>query len=212
MQTITEMALQRAVRGIFTREEAACWVDDRGQRLDGLLKRAVSSGEVLRIRRGLFCLSRRYPRRPIETRELAQRIHGPSYISFESALSYHEWIPEAVYTITSASMGRSRTLETPVGVFSFTRVPQRHLLAGVTREIGEDGGSFFVATPLKALADYVYAHGHTWTSVAPVEESLRVETSALASLPKESFDSLTDTYRSGRVKRFLEGLQKDLHE
>lgn len=211
MQKISELALERAVHGVFTRAEAACWSDGEGARLDALLKRAVAAGEVLRIRRGLFCLSARYMQSPIHAFELAQRIHGPSYVSLESALAHHGWIPEAVYTVTSVTQGRSRTFDTPVGHFSYTRIPQEVLFTGVRRETLEVGSSFFVAEPLKALADYVYAHAHDWEGRDPVLGSLRVEEKDLAAVTTASFERLDPLYRSGRVRRFLAGLRKDLN-
>jgi hypothetical protein len=210
MQAITEIALERAERGIFTREQAALWVGSRGARLDALLKRAVASREVWRIHRGLYCLSDRYTRGRINPLELAQRIHGPSYVSLETALSHHGWIPEAVQAVTSVALGRSRIFNTPVGLFSFTRVPQRSLLSGVRRVSVEGGGAFFLATPLKALADHVYAQRCDWHSAAPVVESLRVEDESLAELTGELFDEVISAYKPGRVCRFLAGLRKDL--
>ncbi len=46
MQTVTEMALEKAERGVFTRDQTALWAGSRGARLDGLLKRAVTSREI----------------------------------------------------------------------------------------------------------------------------------------------------------------------
>ncbi len=212
MQTITEMALQRAKRGVFTRREAACWVDSTGARLDALLKRAVASNEVWRIHRGLYCLSNRYSQHSVSPFELAQRIHGPSYISLESALSYHGWIPEAVHAITSTSLERSRTFTTPLGLFSYTRVPQLRFYTAVNRVSEEQGGSFFLGTPLKALADYVYTHQCDWDSATPLVESLRVDQDLLVELKEESFDQLMPLYLAGHVRRFLSGLRKDLKQ
>jgi len=67
-----------------------------------------------------------------------------------------------------------------------------------------------MATPLKALADYVYTHRCDWTSASPLIESLRVEESDLTGLTADAFDQLLPIYRSGRVRRFLLGLRKDL--
>jgi predicted transcriptional regulator of viral defense system len=209
MQTITEIALGRAQRGVFTREQAALWVGSQGARLDALLKRAVASQEVWRISRGLFCLSGRYGR-VIDPLDLAQRIHGPSYISMETALSYHGWIPEAVHAVTSVTLGRSRTFETPLGLFSFTRVPQRSLMAGVRRVSVEGEGVYFMATALKALADQVYAQKHEWRRAAQVVESLRVEHESLAGVTGEMFDEVMSAYGPGRASGFLDGLRKDL--
>lgn len=210
MQTITEITIERAERGIFTREQAALWVGGHGARLDALLKRAVAAREVWRVHRGLYSLSDRYTQGRVNPLELAQRIHGPSYVSLETALSYHDWIPEAVHAITCVTLGRSRTFNTPVGLFSFTRVPQRSFLAGVRRTIGEGEGAFFLATPLKALADYVYAQRCDWHSVAPVVESLRVDHKFLAELTGGLFDEVMSAYKPGRVARFLTGLREDL--
>jgi hypothetical protein len=210
MQTVTEIALEKAADGVFTREQAALWVGSRGARLDGLLKRAVARGEVWRVRRGLFALSDRYRQAKVNPLELAQRIHGPSYISLETALSLHGWIPEAVQAVTSVSRGRSRSFDTPVGLFSFTRVPQLRFLSGVRRVTEEEGGSFFLATPLKALADLVYVQRQDWDSAAPVVESLRVEDDFPAELTGELFDEVMSAYKPGRVLRFLAGLRKDL--
>ena len=210
MQTITEMAIERAERGIFTREQAALWVGSRGARLDALLKRAVASREVWRFHRGLYGLVNRLARGRVNPLELAQRIHGPSYVSLETALSQHGWIPEAVKAITSVALGRSRSFDTPVGLFSFTRVPQRRFLSGVRRTSVEGGGAFFLATPLKALADYVYVQRCDWDSASPVVESLRVDDESLSELTGELFDEVRSAYKPGRVSRFLAGLRKDL--
>lgn len=210
MQTITELALERAKGGVFTRQEVACWIDGEGARLDALLKRAVAAQEILRIRRGLFCLAARYTRHSVHPFELAQRILGPSYVSLEAALAHHGWIPEAVYTITCASRSRSRSFGTPLGLFSYARVPQKLFYAGVQRQELQTGGVFFLAEPLKALADYVYVHGVDWVGLSPVRESLRVENSELGTLAAESFEPLTGVYRSGRVRRFLDTIRKEL--
>ncbi len=128
-----------------------------------------------------------------------------------NAITQDGWIPEAVHAVTSVTLGRSRTFDTPVGLFSFTRVPQRKLLSGVRRVSSEGGGVFFLAIPLKALADYVYVHRCDWDSAAPVEESLRVEDESLAELTGELFDEVQSAYQPGRVSRFLAGLRKDLN-
>jgi len=210
MQTITELSLERAKGGVFTRQEVACWIDSDGARLDALLKRAVAAGEILRIRRGFFCLAARYTQHSVHPFELAQRIFGPSYVSLEAALAHHGWIPEAVYTITCVSRSRSRNFDTPLGLFSYARVPQKRFYAGVQRQELQSEGVFFLAEPLKALADYVYVHGVDWVGLCPVRESLRVENTELDTLTVESFETLTGVYRSGRVRRFLDTMRKDL--
>ena len=210
MQRLTEISMEKAACGVFTRPEVACWVGGSPQRQFSLLKRAVASGEVVRVHRGLYCLATKYLRQKLDPLVLAQRIYGPSYISLETALSYHGWIPEAVYAITSVSLDRSREYDTPLGHFSFTRVPQEIFYAEVQRVEHDDGGSFLLASPLKALADYVYVHKCTWDAARPVVESLRVDESLLAGIETDGLDRLLANYSSRRVQRFLGGLRKDL--
>ncbi len=211
MQCVTEIAVEKAHGGVFTRAEVVCWVGGSLGRQFSLLKRAVAAKEIVRIHRGLYCLAPRYLRAKVDPLALAQRVYGPSYISLETALSYHGWIPEAVYTITSVSLDRSREFDTPVGRFSFTRIPQRALYAGVGCVETDPGNRFFLASPLKALADYVYAHKCDWDSRRPLVESLRIEESSLGDLAASSFDGLAGQYTFRRVRRFLDGLRKDLN-
>jgi hypothetical protein len=209
MQRLTEIALEKAPGGVFSHVEIACWVGESRDRRWSLIKRALAAREIVRIRRGLYCLSSKYLHWKIDPLVVAQRVYGPSYISLETALSYHGWIPEAVFTVTSASLNRSREFGTPLGRFSFSRVPQKTFYAEVVR-VEKDDGSFLVASPLKALAEYVYVHGLDWDSARPVFKSLRVEENALAGVEVSSFERLANNYSATRVRRFLEGLRKDV--
>ena len=210
MKSLTEIALIRSPRRVFTRTEVALWAGGSPDRQFSLLKRAMAAGEIVHIRRGLYCLAEKYSREKLDPRVLAQRIHGPSYLSLETALSHHGWIPEAVYTVTSVSMDRSREFDTPLGRFSFTRVPQEVFYTEVTRLETKEGDGFLLASPLKALADYVYVHKCDWSSVQPVVGSLRVQRSAFSLLESATFDRLMVNYSSRRVIRFLSGLRKEL--
>ena len=72
----------------------------------GLVNRAVKSGELLRLQRGLYMLADRYRTQGNHPFALAQALSPGSYISFETALSYHGWIPEKVYITASVVPGR----------------------------------------------------------------------------------------------------------
>jgi hypothetical protein len=210
MQALTELVLLNTQKGWFVKREAVAWVGKGGAVFDGLLKRAINAGEVLRVARGVYCLCSNLLNFKLDPHVFCPLICGPSYLSFESALAYRGWIPEAVYLFASASLGRSREFETPLGVFSYKRVPQKNFYAGVERVQLEREGAFFLAGPLKALSDLVYLNGWNWDSAKPVVESLRVEEENLGELKSEDFEDIAGCYRSGRVRKFLAGLRKDL--
>lgn len=210
MQTLTELVMLNTRKGWFGRREAVGWAGKGGSIFDGLLKRAINAGEVLRVARGVYCLRSNLLNFKLDPHVFCPLICGPSYLSFESALAYRNWIPEAVYSFASASLGRSREFETPFGVFSYKRVPQTNFYAGVERIALDRKGAFFLAGPLKAMADLVYLNGWNWSSAKPVVESLRVEEENLGELKSEDFEELAECYSQGRVLRFLTGLRKDL--
>jgi len=80
----------------------------------------------------------------------------------------------------------------------------------IVREKERGTMEILLASPLKALADYVYAHRCDWNSARPVVESLRVDERSLAGVDLPSFDRLLANHTARRVRRFLECLRKDL--
>lgn len=210
MNKLTEVVIENIPRDIFTDFDLINLIGGSNDKRYGLVKRACANGGIVRVKKGLYCLPSKYQRHKINLYQLAQYIYGPSYVSMESALSYHGWIPEAVHTLTSACVKKSRNFMTPLGAFSFRRVPTAVFYSAVDRITPENGEAFFMATPLKALADYVYIHKENWEGLAPVVESLRVEPDCLKEAGQEGFDRLYKNYNSRRVKKFIKGLKKDL--
>ena len=138
------------------------------------VKRALASKDLIQIKRGLYQLSSRYRRQSVNVYILSQKIYGPSYVSFESALSYHGLIPEAVHSISSACVKRARIFDTPVGRFEYIPIPIMVFLEDVER-VEIDKQSFLMASPLKALTDYVYVNRLDWIGIKPILESLRID-------------------------------------
>ncbi|TET33048.1 MAG: hypothetical protein E3J72_17865 [Planctomycetota bacterium] len=209
MNRLTEQFFE-ASTGIFTQAEVAVAIDGSDFSRHALIKRAMAGGEILNIRRGLYCLAPKYQKKPISVYSLAQYIYGPSYVSLESALNYHGWIPEAVYACTCASYRNAREFETPLGIFSYKRVPQNTFYAGVERCVDGNENVFFMASPAKALADYVYVHRLNWTGIDDAVESLRIEPDELAIIKSQELSNLVENYTNKRVKRFLVGWKETL--
>ena len=207
MNKLTELFFDGPT-GVFAQPEVAVAVGGSDFSRHGLVKRAMGGGEILNIRRGLYCLAPRYQKKPISVYSLAQHIYGPSYISLETALSYHGWIPEAVYACTSASYKSAKKFTTPLGIFDYKRVPQKMFYAGVERCVDKDGNIFFMAWPAKALADYMYVQQPNWAGINEAAASLRIEPDDLATVEPEQLSTLADNYTNGRVKRFLASWKK----
>jgi len=212
MDKLTEKVIYQIPADVFTDHDLINLVGESANSRYGLVKRACARKGIIRIKRGLYCLAPEYQRRRLNLYQVAQYIYGPSYVSMESALSYHGWIPEAVRAVTMTCMKTSKDFLTPLGAFHFKQIPAAVFYGEVDRVCADDGGIFFMAKPLKALADYVYVHKQDWRGLKPLVENLRIEPDSFQGILKEEFDSLHESYHSRRVQRFLKGLRKDLSQ
>ena len=212
MNLLAEKAYENSKTGVFSYSDVLVWLGGTRNSVRCRIMRAIDAGEILPIRRGLYCLASRYNRIGISRNLLANMIYGPSYISLESALSFHGWIPEAVHSVSSVSLGRAKTFETPLGFFDYIQVRQTPLLAGVERIVGKnpEQGSFYMAKPLKALADTVVSRGLDWKGLDPLVESLRIDEENFETLKSADFEELDGVYRSARARKFLSGIRKEL--
>jgi len=179
-----------------------------------LVHRAVQAGEILRLKPGLYLLDRRYRRSEPHPYQIAALLHYPSHISLQSALSWHRLIPEAVYQVSSVTVQRSRTFATPLGVYTFQRVPARMPRAGVEAvQVSRDTWAF-IASPLRAIADMLYLDKTiTWkkNGVSWLEESLRIEEENLRQIPFADIDDIVTSLRNLRVRNYLQQLKGALH-
>ena len=118
------------------------------------LDRWVKSGRLLQLRRGVYALAP--PWRKVEPHPfvVANALQRGSYVSLQSALSYHGVIPEHVPVVTSVGPGRPETVRSPLGTFRFHRLAPR-LQFGYSRIEVKRGQLAFVAGAEKALLDLV---------------------------------------------------------
>jgi predicted transcriptional regulator of viral defense system len=215
MQTLTEKVFllsppgglfdETAVRNLFSvRSEAARKV---------LVHRAVSTGEIIRLKPGLFLLAPEFQKTHPHPFVVAAMLHSPSHVSLESALAFHGLIPEAVFQVTSVTSSRSRTFKTPVGVFSFVRVPAAYPRAGVRATKLEGRSWAFIATPLRAIADLVYSRKEVnWQKdgLSFLIESMRIERDDLAKTKLATLKEVSESIRDRRTADYLHGLAREL--
>ena len=165
----------------------------------------LAKGDIIRVKKGLYILGESLRRRPFCRELLANLIYGPSYISLEYALHYHGLTPERAEILTSVTCGRSRTFDTPVGKFSYRMIPLEAFRTGMDRVELDDGRSFLIAIPEKALADRIVAdRGAGITTQKELHDyllsSLRIDPGMLRQLDPARLAEIAHHYRSRRVK------------
>lgn len=168
--------------------------------IKGKIRRDVQSGHLVQVARGL------YENNPhTDGKYLAGAIYGPSYLSFDYALSHYSLIPETVYnTFTSATFnkGKIKHLKNSFGLFSYRDVPPAVYSLGVNI-VEENGYSYQIATSEKALCDMLYA-------LRPVKnkkeflsllfDDLRIDKRLFDNLNKNDILQLAPLYKSTNLK------------
>jgi predicted transcriptional regulator of viral defense system len=181
----------------------------------GMVNKSLKKTELIKIRRGLYLLADKYRQKKLSKFFLASRIVPHSYISLESALAYHGWIPEHVRTTMSVlAHGRTKEFVTPFQEFVFYQLPvnEYEFLTGVTRIEDIKDEPFFLASPLRALADYVYLKKIEWEGLRYLTHSLRIEMEQLMQIDSDCFLEIKKVYHSKRVLCFLDNLKKELNK
>ncbi len=164
--------------------------------INNKISREIKSGELFVISKGLYETNKNTP-----GHYLASYIYGPSYLSFDYALSRHGMIPEAVYkTYTSATFkkNKKKTYSNVFGDFLYRDVPESVYMYGV-KAVVENGYTYHIATPEKALCDKLYA----MKPVKNLEEikslifnDLRIDESMFSELDFKFISEISGRYRS----------------
>lgn len=175
----------------------------------GKIHRDIKKKTLIPITKGVYETDERTP-----GHYLAGTIYGPSYLSFEYALSYHGLIPERVYTYTNATYGKNKTkrYKNSFGLFTYRDIPKNAYPYGVRSYI-ENGYSYIIALPEKALCDRLY--------IAPPQNSmkmlktfifddLRIEEEDFRDLDFDILLKLCDLYKSTNIKLLKKIINKEV--
>ena len=178
---------------------------------DTKLAREVKAGKLFKIVNGLYETD---PNTPGYL--LAGSIYGPSYISFEYALSYYGLIPERVDTITCATINKKKKkkYDTDFGVFTYRDIPALAYPEEIVLKT-ENGYSYQLATPEKALCDKIY----TLSPLSNYENmenmlfhDLRIDEDGFQKLDILKVEKLSNLYHSTNVKLLANYMRRKENE
>ena len=195
---------------IFSERQLGAALGGGDARRYGLVNRALKDGSLIRLKRGVYALARTYRSTAVHPFAVAQALLPGSYISFESALAYHGWIPEAVPVSASVTPGR-KTLEFPAtefGTFKYhpLAIADYQFLSGVER-VTFDKHTAFVARPLRALMDIIALRKVDWSGLDWLIGGMRIDDDALLALRQEDFAAVKAVYKHKAVNAFLAELE-----
>lgn len=214
---MTPLAKQIIAEGqgdrILTDRQLARLIGGSAESRYGLVNRAVKAGELLRVKRGLYVLANKLREVPVHPFALAQQIMPGSYVTGESALGYHGWIPEAVRSVLSVTAtGKSVTYEhESLGSFEFRRMTVRpgYFLEAVSREVLQ-GQVALVAEPMRALMDLIYLRKLPWQGLGFLLEGLRIDGESLGKTTSADIVPMLGVYKGKREREFIDALMREL--
>ncbi len=171
-------------------------------------------GELIRLKNGLFVVSPAISRTVLSKELIANHLYGPSYVSFETALSFYGLIPEKVFAIRSATFRRAKIFENSLGQFEYIVVPETYYSIGITIQtvnkqfVAEPEFSFLMASPAKALCDIVLTTKHLFVKSKKsmqrfLEEDLRIDFSVLHIVDSEIIRQCANAGRRKKEMGFL---------
>ena len=168
-----------------------------------IMLRLARHGYVLRIKRGLWALA------GTEPMAIVPHLTAPfpAYVSLQSALYHHGMISQIPDVLYGVSLARTRRYRTPLGTVSVHHIPDR-LFFGYEMC---GNGAFGMATPEKALMDFLYLGSAKSRLFAALPEFTlppgfsrkRLET-MIAKIP----DPKRRSYVQSRLTRLLGGINR----
>jgi predicted transcriptional regulator of viral defense system len=170
----------------------------------------IKDGTLAQVRRGLYIAGPKITDQRPDPFLIANHVFGPSYVSLESALSYHGLIPERVFETTSMTTKASRKFSTSIGVYSYTRLPLPYYSYGIQSVEIDKQQRFLVATPGKALFDKIITTaGVNFRSKSSVltylENDLRIDIDMLRKLDISAMKSwIPDSPKKESLRLLIE--------
>jgi hypothetical protein len=183
------------------------------ERRYGQVNRAIKAGELIKVKRGIYVLDNQFRNESVHPFALAQQLVPSSYVSAESALSYHGWIPEAVRRVISITAKKKSVnyQHALLGKFEFRRmtVKSGYFFQSVARHKLQNQVAL-IADPVRALMDLVHLRKMHWQGLDYLIDGLRIEEQSIKSLPSLSFIMLFDVYKGKREQLFIKELTRSL--
>jgi hypothetical protein len=112
------------------------------------------SGRIIRLKRGMYVVSPEESGLLLSPGLIGNLLYGPSYVSMLTALREYGLIPERVEVIESMTTHLTVSFENPVGTFEYHHCAKDYYSIGITQR-EEEGVTYLIATPEKALCDYI---------------------------------------------------------
>ena len=173
--------------------------------------REIKKGKLIKIINGLYETDS-----SVNGYLLAGSIYGPSYLSFDFALSYYGLIPERVTAFTSATLNKKKkkVYNNQFGTYLYRDIPEKVYPLGI-RLVEEGNYSYQIASPEKALCDKLY----TLSPLKNMKElenvlfnDLRIDIDEFNKLNLQDIEEISNSYNSTNVSLLYRYIRRKENE
>lgn len=154
-----------------------------------LLQRLEQAEIIERVRQGKY----HFLLNEADDFEIANFLVSPSYVSLESALSFHGILPQFPYSITSITTARTEEVDYKDKKFEFSHVKKDYFFGF------EKKNDFLIAGPEKALLDQLYF-------VSKDLRSIHIEDLDLSPIDSDRFESMLDDIKFKPLQKLVKNL------
>ena len=173
--------------------------------------REIKKGKLIKIINGLYETDS-----SVNGYLLAGSIYGPSYLSFDFALSYYGLIPEKVTAFTSATLNKKKkkVYNNQFGTYLYRDIPEKVYPLGI-KLVEEGNYSYQIASPEKALCDKLY----TLSPLKNMKElenilfnDLRIDIDEFNKLNLQDIEEISNSYNSTNVSLLYRYIRRKENE
>ena len=172
------------------------------------IARLVKDGALYEIRRGIYETDKN-----VNPMYLSSAIYSPSYISFQTALSYYGIIPERTMKITSATTKKNKrkSYKNAFGEYLYQDIPASAFNAGVI-DYSNEQYPYLIASKEKAICDMLYIESPV-SNMKELETlmfaNLRFDEDAFKELDFNKLISIAELYKSTNTKMLIKYVRKN---
>lgn len=202
----------------FTKQNLSLALGKEGENLNYWIKKLVKDRFIMPLKKGFYVSSywrdaelRSEEEQALYWMYIANVLRAPSYVSLEYILSRCGLIPEESLAVTSISLKSPRSFESETKNFIYRNIKPRLFFGYRTLAFGDSGLTVKMASPAKALFDFLYLRKFLSDDEMRVylADAGRFNWEALTAADKRSFIQTVKKASSPKMFRAAEILRKN---
>lgn len=194
-------------------KESLRQLEEREEALNFNLKYWLKTEKIISLKKGLYVTKDRWERetnKDLYLEYLANKIYEQSYLSAEYVMSKYGLLTEAVYTLTSIAIRKTKSFKNKLGIFNYYSISEKLFKGFKIKKFYSS--PVFIASKSKAIFDFLYLRFIKKTPInSKVITELRIN---WENVGKDEFEELkfwTDLSKSKRMREVLSLIKKEYY-